>query len=774
MKIMRTLLSIALLLLVQSVFAQAISDDEVMAMAMRFKAAGDDNKTITAKILASGATRDQILRIQTQKNAPTASKGSASSVSRLNNGELFDLSTAEPETDGRKIFGRDIFRSKNLSFEPNSSMAIGSEYVVGPGDELVVDIFGASQSSNKYKVSPEGNITIPRIGPIAVSGLSVDAAQSRIYQAMGQHYQNSSIKLSIGQTRTITVSVMGEVRVPGTYTLSAFATAFHALYMAGGTSEIGTLRDIKVARNGRIISTIDVYEYILNGRLAGDVKLSDKDVIMVGPYNNLVEVTGNVKRPMWYELKKGETLTTLLDFAGGFSGGAYTKSVTVNRHSGDRLSVNTVEEFDFGAFLLADGDVVDVRGNEHRYENTVQIKGAVKRPGSYGLQKASTLRELLQQAGGLDEQAYNDHGILIRLNDDRTRQTISFDPKGVLEGTEPDVMLCNEDAVTIASKAKLNDKRVMRIEGEVFEPGMFPYAANTTVKDLIIMAGGLLESASTLNIEVARRIIDPSAPTDQEIRSKTFSLNLNDGVGEENGNNFVIEPYDIVYVRRSPIYNVQRSVSITGEVMFAGNYVLESQHVRLSELIKRAGGLKQNSSAHNARLVRKMTEEELMHQRELHALAARSSDSIEVESYIIKNKYNVGIDLEKALANPGGPDDIVLHDNDEIIIPLMNNTVKVNGEVLFPNSVTFDASKGYKYYVEEAGGFTKDSAKRRTYIVYSNGHVAKASKGKVEPGCEIVVPKKRSNPDAINNAAKWVSIATAISSTAAVIATLLK
>ncbi len=774
----RLLIGLFLSLFTQAVFAQTMSDEEVLAMGKRLKAAGDDNRTVTAKVLANGATQEQLLRIQSQKNFINASgsQGSIVDGERSNNGEDFvdDEQIDDAPQEGRIIFGRNIFRSKKLSFEPNTSMAIGSNYVVGPGDELIVDIYGASQSSAKYKVSPEGNITIPRIGPIAVSGLTVDAAQSRIYGAMGQHYQNASIKLTVGQTRTISINVMGEVSVPGSYKLSAFATVFHALYMAGGTSDIGTLRDIKVVRNGRIISTVDVYEYILNGRLAGDVKLADNDVIIVGSYNNLVQIVGNVKRPMWYEMKKGETLTTLLNFAGGFAGSAYTKQVNVTRKTGDRFSVNSVDEFDFGNFLLADEDVVEVRGNEHRYENTAHIKGAVKRPGSYGLQKTPTLREILEAAGGLDEEAVTDHGILVRLNEDRTRQTISFDPKGILGGTIPDIALSNEDTITIASLAQLNDSRVLQVQGEVWNPGKYPYSANTTVLDLVTMAGGLRESASNLNVEVARRIVDRNAPTDIEVRSRTFSMALLDDGKEVNGTNFKLEPYDIVYIRRSPVYNIQHSVNISGEVMFAGNYVLENQNIRLSEIVKRAGGLKRNSSAHNARLVRKMTEEEMARERELLALASRSSDSIDIQAYVAKDKYTVGIDMEKALANPGGPDDIVLRDNDEIYVPLVNTTVQVNGEVLFPNSVTYEPKKGWKYYVEESGGFTKESARRRAYIVYSNGHIAKASKGKIEPGCEIIVPKKPKKQDSSASLARWISISSAISTTAAVIVTLFK
>lgn len=780
MKTTKFLACLAVAVFTQAAFAQALSDEEVLTLGQSLKAAGDDNKTVTAKVLARGATKEQLLRIKAKQSAySTATGSSVENSSRVNNGETIDWESLHKESDttptARKIFGQDIFRSKKLSFEPNTSMAIGNDYIVGPGDDLIVDIYGASQSSQKYHVSPEGTITIPRIGPIQVADMTLGAAQARIANTIGKHYQNASIKLTVGQTRTISISVMGEVKVPGSYTLSAFATVFHAIYMAGGTNEIGTLRDIKVVRNGRIISTVDVYDYILNGRLSGSVKLRDNDVIMVGSYVNLVHIDGFIKRPMWYELKKGETLSSILSYAGGFAGGAYTKSVTIKRSAGDRRSISTIDEAEFSSFTLADEDSILVRANENRFENIVTLKGAVKRPGEYGLQQILTLRELLEAAGGLDEQAIADRGVLIRLNPDRTYKSISINPQSILNGETIDIPLCNEDVITIATKANFNEDRFVRIEGDVWEPGKYPFATTMTIGDLITLAGGLQESASLMNIEVARRIIDPTANTDLDVRSKTFSFNLNRDLSLQGDIHFEIQPYDIVYVRRSPVYNTQMSVNIAGEVMFAGNYVLENQNVRLSDIVKRAGGLKRNSSAHNARLMRHMAQEEIMRQKDLKSLAERSNDSINlnIDSLSIET-YSVGIDLEKAIANPGGPDDIILHNRDEIFVPLINTTVKINGEVLYPNTVTYDKKKGWRYYIQEAGGFTKESAKKKAYIVHSNGHISKAKKSKVEPGCEIIVPKKKHKTGSSDSAMKWISICTAMASTAAVVISAIK
>lgn len=764
-------IGIFLLTSMQMMFAQSMTDAQIVDYAKQRTATGASPKTIGAELLAKGATEDQLKRVYNDYNSALGDDNEPSGATlvnrdRINNGETAPSATTT--SGGRRVFGRDIFRSKNLSFEPNMNTVVPQNYVLGPGDELIVDIYGASQASTKYTIAPDGSIVIPKIGPVAVSGMSVDAAQSRIMGAIGKHYKNSSIKLTVGQTRTISISVMGEVLTPGTYTLSAFATVFHALYMAGGTSSIGTLRDIKVARNGRIISTVDVYEYILNGRLAGNVALDDNDVIIVGAYNNLVQISGNVKRPMWYEMKKNESIKSILTFAGDFTGDAYTKDIRVERRAGDKLSVYNVDEFDFGSFTLADEDHVIIRGNEQRYSNLTVIKGAVKRPGNYELSSVSSVKGLINAAGGLEEEALRTRAVLTRLNEDRTRRTITIDLEGIIAGTAADVILQNEDVLTIGSLATLHGEQTFTIEGEVFYPGTMPFADNTTIEDLITKAGGLRESASLLNVEVARRIVDPSASSDLDIRSETFNFSLNEDLSVEGGTGFILKPYDRVYIRRSPVYNAQRTVHVSGEIMFAGNYVLADQNVRVSEIINRAGGLKKKASAHDARLLRVMNESERARQNQMLKMAANAADSIDVAHLELASTYSVGIDLEKAIQNPGSDYDIVLRDGDKIIIPQLNTTVKINGEVLYPNSVTFKEGKGYLYYINEAGGFTKESVKRKSYIIYANGHVSKASKGHIEPGCEIVVPTKVHKHDA-SDTMKWVSLSSSLLTAAALV-----
>jgi len=783
MKLKYIVLCLSWVLACPWLMAQTMSDAQVKSYAKQRSSSGIDAKTIATELLTIGATREQLTRIYSEYNTgdATESEGTENEDpdrSRKDNGEKLEetsvKATKEEMVESMKIFGHDIFRSKKLTFEPNLTVAVPSNYELAPGDELIIDVYGESHATNKLKVAPDGTANVPRIGPVDVQGLTVDQAQARIRGKMSGHYEGSEIKLSVGQTRTIRIHVMGEVVTPGTFTLSAFATVFHALYMAGGVSETGTLREVKVVRDGRTVSTVDIYEYIVNGRLAGDVKLRDNDVIIVGSYINLVNVDGNVKRQMWYELKRGETLSSLLRYCSGFTSDAYTESVTVNRKAGEMLSVYTVKAKDYASFAMLDGDAVMVSYNDHRYSNAVSIEGAVKRPGQYQLDVVKSLRQLVKMAGGLQENAQKNRAVLLRLNTDRTQRTISINLENVMNGNAPDLVLENEDQVMIASMAAHNDERKLYIEGDVRKPGSYDYTDSTTVEDLITLAGGLLESASLINVEVARRIRDPFAPRDIELKSETFLINLPDNLEMSKESGFVLQPHDRVYIRRSPVYQKQNKVTLTGEVVFAGNYTLEDNTVRLSEIIQKAGGLKLRASAHDARLIRHINLTERAREKQLQELVKTAGDSINVsELEGIEDSYAVAIDLEEALAHPGGKSDILLRNGDEIIVPTKLSTVKISGEVLYPNNVTYIEGKDYHYYINEAGGFTKRSLRNRSYIVYANGHVSRLSKGKIEPGCDIVVPMKEEKTSNMDPT-KWATIGTSIASVIALLITALK
>lgn len=675
-----------------------------------------------------------------------------------------------------KIFGHDLFNNDNLTFEPNMNIATPKDYVLGPGDAVIVDVYGASQESFHETVSPDGYITIQGYGPIQVGGMSVSQATSYLRSQLGTRYSSSQIRLSVGQTRTITVNIAGEVNAPGTYTMSAFSTVFNALYMAGGINDLGTLRNIKVYRNNRLLSTIDVYDYIINGKATGNVKLTDNDMIIVESYDCLVNISGRVKRPMYYEMKQGESLNSLIKYSGGFASDAYRTSVRVMRKNGALRSVHTVNEFDMGTFKMADGDSVTVDSIIDRYQNMVEVLGAVFRPGKYNIGgDITSVRSLIESAQGVTEDAFTTRAIMHRMKEDRTLEVLAVDLAGILEGRVSDVVLQNEDVLFVPSQREIIENQSITIIGEVQDPGIYKYAENETLEDFILQAGGLTESASTAKIDIARRIIDPSATQTSDTIAYIYSFDLKDGfvIGEGNSA-FHLEPYDCVYVRRSPGYTERRNVSVVGEVLFEGSYALSKKSERISEVIKRAGGLTKTAYSPGARLIRRRTADEMARQEAILEAAKRSNkgkDSIDVSSLDLGPTYEVGIELDKALKEPGSDADIVLRTGDHIVVPEYSGTVKINGEVMYPNTVSFVEGKDLEYYINQAGGWSDNSKKSKTYIIYMNGTVAKADrKHKPMPGCEIVVPTKQRGHKM--STAELLAIGTSTASIATMIATI--
>lgn len=685
----------------------------------------------------------------------------------------YELDEQKPEK--RKIFGHDVFNNKNLTFESSMNLATPQNYVLGPGDEVNVDIWGASQESITESVSPDGTITIEGIGVIKLGGLSVSQAKAKLKQVIGPRYQGSNIELTLGQTRTITISVMGEVKVPGTYTMSAFATVYNALYMAGGPNEIGTLRNVKVYRKGKLLSNVDVYDFLLNGKLSGDVRLQDNDVITVSPYEALVNITGKVKRPMFYEMKENESAATLLRYAGGFTGDAYTKAIRVNRKAGAGYSVFNIGEFDMNSFKLMDEDSVSVDSTLNRYQNMVEIRGAVFRPGMYQVGgEINSVKTLVEAAAGVTEEAISQHAVMHRIKADRSLEMISLDLRAIMEGTAPDIALKNEDVIYIASRQERNEKKTVTINGEVAYPGVYRYAENETLEDLIIQAGGPTEAASLAKVDVARRITNPNSTEAGDQIAQNFSFKLNPDFTISEQPDFTLQPFDEVYVRRSPDYNEQQNVTIEGEVQFSGNYALSSKGQRLSEVIKMAGGLTNQAYAEGTKLLRQMTSEERDMMETMLRTAQRNSgnDSIDVKKLMTNTTYPVGIELDKALKNPGTDDDPILREGDRIVVPRYDGTVKINGEVLFPNTVYFKEGKSTDYYINLAGGTTSTAKKSMTVIIYMNGMVARADrKHKPRPGCQIVVPTKSrrkgmSLPEILSIGSSTASIATMIATIA--------
>ena len=701
----------------------------------------------------------------------------------------------EPQKKSSKVFGRDIFNNKSLTFEPNMNIATPQNYRLGPGDAVIIDIYGASQKTIQDTVSPDGTVTIEGYGPVSISGLTVSQANARLRGTVGSRYSSSKIRLTVGQTKTIMVNVMGEVKAPGTYTLSAFATVFHALYMAGGINDLGTLRNIKVYRNNRLVTVVDIYDYILNGKLTGNVRLADNDVIVVGPYDCLVNITGKVKRPMFYEMKKNESINSLLKYAGSFTGDAYKKSVRVNRKTGREYSVYNVEEFDFASFRIADGDSVTVEPILNRYANTVEVRGAVFRPGMYNLgEQVNSVRSLIEHAEGLTEDAFKARAVMHRMKTDRSLEVVSVDVEGIMSGKVADIPLKENDVLFIPTRQDKMNERTITIRGEVLFPGTYKYADNETIEDFVLQAGGLTDKASVVNVNVSRRVSDAKALRPDSLIAQTYTLSLKDGFVIDGTPGFILMPFDEVFIRKSPGYTEQQNVTIEGEVLFAGAYTLTKRNARLSDLFKKAGGSTKEAYLKGARLIRKANDTEkarmeavLKMQREqqqknLLQLAASSNSgsnlqqvaesakNADLEKFNVPDEYPVGIDLSEAIKHPGSDEDLVLREGDRLVVPQYNGTVKINGAVMYANTVSYEKGKRASYYIDQAGGFASDAVKNKAYIIYMNGKVAKVSHGaKVQPGCEIVVPAKLKRKMSV---AETMSLGTSMSSIAAMIATI--
>ena len=681
----------------------------------------------------------------------------------------------EDEEEGKiKVFGRNIFNNKRLTFEPNMNIATPDDYRLGPGDEVYVDVWGASQRRFECTVSPEGVINIENFGPVQVSGLTVAQTNARLRSTLGARYAGSDVRLTVGQTRTITVDVMGEVKTPGTYTLSAFSTVFHALYMAGGTNDIGTLRNIKVFRNGRQITTCDIYDYILNGNMKGNVRLQPGDVVVVGSYECLVQVTGKVKRPMYYEMKSTESVGTLLRYAGGFTGDAYDQLVRLIRKSGGQLSVFSLDEFERGNFQLADGDSVAVDSTLQRYRNMVEVKGAVFRTGKYQMDGSiTTVRQLIEAAGGLCEDAMKTRAVLHRLTDERRLQVVQVDLQGILAHTVPDIALRNEDVLFIPSRSYLIGEQKLSIHGEVVYPGEYDFAENTTLEDFILQAGGLTDAASLVKVDVSRRIRNQLATESSDKIAESFTFKLKDGFVVDGTPGFVLQPYDEVYVRRSPGYVEQQNVEVKGEVAFEGRYALVTKGMRLSDLVKQCGGLTPQSYAPGAHLERKLSPEEQLKQQSMIKLATLG-DTTDVRRLELSDVRVVAINLEKAIANPGSNQwDLVLQEGDVLVVPQYSNTVTINGEVLYPNTVGYDKNMKLRDYINSAGGFTQKARTGKVFAVGMNGSVTKVrSKKDITPGCNIVVPAKMRRRGV--SLAEMMSVFTMLATLGTVVATLVK
>ena len=748
----------------------SMTDQQVLEYVKQGMSEGKDQRQMATELARRGVTREQAERVKKLYEQEQGVSTSKMSGTELNEARLREATQEEsttsvlenPQPDSRElaqenqVFGRNIFNTRNLTFEPSVNIATPPNYRLGPGDEVIIDIWGTSQNTIRQQISPDGTINIEKIGPVSLSGMTVSEANSYLKRVLGKTYSGLDapdgtleIRLTLGNTRTIQINVMGEVVQPGTYALSSFSTVFHALYRAGGVSDIGSLRNVQVTRNGKTVAKVDVYDFIMKGKTQDDIRLQEGDVIIVPAYEALVQISGNVKRPMKFEMKKNETLATLINYAGGFSADAYTRSLRVVRQNGEEYEINTVKEIDYSAYPMRNGDVVTAEAILNRFTNKLEVRGAVYRPGIYQLNgEINTVRALVNEAKGLTGDAFTNRAVLQREREDLTTEIISVDVRSIMAGTSPDIPLQKNDILYIPSIHDLEDRGDVAIFGEVAKPDSYSYSDNMTLEDLIIRAGGLRESASTVRVDVSRRIKDPKSTHSTDSIGQMFTFALKDGFVIDGEQGFTLQPYDQVFVRRSPGYQAQQNVRVTGEVIFGGTYAMTTTEERLSDLVKKAGGATPKAYLRGAKLIRVANDEEKKRMRDVINLMNRQFGEAMMDSLGIRveDTFSVGIDLEKAMAQPGSEYDLVLREGDVLDVPKMNNTVKVNGAVMMPNTVGYLSDKNANYYLDQAGGYALNAKKSKKFVIYMNGQVARIkgrSKDKIEPGCEIIVPSKK-------------------------------
>ena len=778
-----------------SLMAQSMSDSQVLEYVKDGIRQGKEQKQLASELARKGVTKEQAMRVkqlyEQQNNVNTSqSTGTDINESRLreetkeNTSDMLeDHPTTQDLARGDQVFGRNIFNTRNLTFEPSVNLATPSNYRLGPGDEVIIDIWGASQNTIRQQISPEGTINIQKIGPVNLSGMTVSAANDYLKNALNKIYNGlnnttdptSDIRLTLGNIRTIQINVMGEVVQPGTYALSSFSTVFHALYRAGGVSDIGSLRNVQLVRNGKNIATIDVYEFIMKGNTLDDIRLQEGDVVIVPAYDVLVKISGKVKRPMRFEMKKDENLATLIKYAGGFEADAYTRSLRVVRQNGEEYEVNTVKDMDYSIYTMRNGDVVTAEAILNRFTNKLEIRGAVYRPGIYQLSgKLNTIRELVHEAQGLTGDAFLNRAVLYRQREDLTSEVVQIDIRSIMDGTSPNLALMKNDILYIPSIHDLEDRGNVTVYGEVAQPDSYPYADNMTLEDLIIQAGGLKEAASTVRIDVSRRIKNPRSTADNDTIGQMYTFSLKDGFVIDGQPGFILQPYDEVYVRRSPGYQAQQNVVIDGEILFGGNYAMTSREERLSDLVNKAGGPTNYAYLRGAKLTRVANASEKKRMGDVIRLMSRQLGEAMIDSLGIRveDTFTVGIDLEKALSNPKSNADLVLREGDVISIPKNTNTVTINGAVMVPNTVSYMKGKNVDYYLNQAGGCSDNARKSKKFIVYMNGQVTKvkgSGKKQIEPGCEIIVPGKAKKK---GNIANILGYATSFSSLGMMIASI--
>lgn len=752
------------------------SDAQLKQVLQQAQAQGLSDAQVVQQAQARGLSADQAARLRERINnirktqgSGTAAGDTSQNTPRRLNYQPDTLNKTKPNADvfeglKPKIFGADLFRNGSISSTPNLRLATPLNYILGPDDQIVISVYGNSLANWKLNVSPEGNITIPGVGPLNVAGKTVEQATTSIKAKLtANNYaigRGTSVNVTLGDIRTIKVRVVGEVVRPNTYSVPSLATVFDALYASGGPSDNGTFRQIEIIRNGRIFRHLDVYDFLVSGSQKDNIGLQDQDIIRVPTYRTRVELAGEVKIPAIFETLPGETLQDILKFAGGFTEKAYTEQIKAVQISNQQYKIIDILENDYKNYVPLRGDKYIVQRVLDRFENRVTINGAVFRPGEFELEKGLTLSQLIQKAAGLKEDAFTGQGSITRLKPDNTTEIISFDVLGVTNKTAPDIVLQREDVVSIASIFDLRDKYTVSIQGEVRNPGLFPYAEKMNVQDLIIKAGGFTEGASAERIEVARRINNSDPLSNNSSVSKVFSINVDRNLKLADVR-FELKPYDVVSIYTLPGYEPQKTVKLEGEVVYPGPYAIQKKNEKISDIIERAGGLTASADVDGGTLKRtniailgvdknKVDTTGIAKERvdRLKRLQQTYKGTTNIDSIQFRNDY-VGIDLKRIIEKPGTSSDLILEDGDILRIPKQQQIVRVNGQVLYPSAVVYEKGKSFSSYVSNAGGFSPKALKRGAYVVYPNGTVKATHKflffnshPSVKPGSEIYVPVK--------------------------------
>ena len=743
---------------VSSVNVQSLSDKQISEIVQKIQSSGMTMDQAVALARAKGATQDQInqmmQRIQALTGTTSTSPSGAGALQTPSAASQPVYSSKAPVVTtpaAKKVFGYNLFNNSNLSFAPSVNLPTPHNYVLGAGDQLMINVWGASQQTYQLTIDNSGAIYIPSLGPIYIAGMNFDKASNLIkqrltgiYRGLAKPKPNTWAVVTLSALRAININIIGEANAPGTYSLPATATVFNALYLSGGPNQNGSFRNIKLIRNNKVVKTIDVYDFLIHGDTKGDVQLRDQDVIFIPTFKDRVETSGNFKRKNFFELKKGETLSDLIRYAGGFSTQAYKSQVSVYRLTNKEREIVDVKQSQYATFPLQNGDSIVAGKILNRFTNRVFIKGAVYRPGTYELTPNMTLNDLIAKADGVKPDVYSNRGLIIREKKDLTKETLPFDVDSVLQH-KTHIKLRKEDNVIINSIESMQEKRYINISGQVKKPGQYAYYDNMTVNDLIFLAGGFTEAATGSYLEIARRNTQKEAAVPNAQIATVYTLNIDKSLKVMNGQGtFKLMPFDNVFIRRAPSYFAQKNVQVTGEVNYPGEYSIRKKNERISDLLKRAGGLNRFAYAPGATLKREKAISDVQKEK-LKMLSATSDSTLAVDSAqmaMMDQKYNlVELNLSEILKHPGSPDDYVLKEGDVVNIPELKQTVTVTGAVMNPITLAYSKGKSMHYYIRKCGGFAQEAKRSKVYVIYANGTSADGNMT-IQPGSQIVVPKK--------------------------------